>query len=405
MNNKNTHTPYCEVCEGNLHAKSLVDSRKEDIDMTLTPLGYLITSSKTSVENAIYSQIISLALSNTKSYMTTSVDPINHFFNNIKVKDIPKHPFPFDEFRIVEYRDLDIDGHFKRTINYDSTCYVSFKCDTRGAEVMFRNVKTGVYQVIFIKTNADTPHNIYDSDMFIPRSNNTKRSDVFIYYNEIQTGNMNNYIGNYLYESILFQNIPKSEWKYRYPLYKKNEIINDTNDDILGISEHKKLICMDDDLETYVYRFMKRFCEEFDSLIKQLRYLVCDLEDVQPFSTLVDRVSANDISKLYRNSIPLSAEHHKDLNKRYVINVTQNIKLSDLYETWFFHTLKKKHCETLDSMFDGTLGEFCTNYTVDKIVKHFPGIGKKTATYLNEEIRCRTDDIMYIGMDPLEKDD
>lgn len=376
----NFMTPSIKVCEGNRHGRSLVDSAKHGI---LSPFGYQTLDSKQRVKSSIYCSIVMMALSNTKHYMTTQHDSIIHY---------PKYrsertSFSLEEVKIVELTDTDV--------NYNSTCYVSVFEYKNQIELMFRNTKLGTYQTVWICINSSAPyHNICCEEVFGICKDVS--SEVAIYYNEIQPVSNRSYIGIYGMESTIFDTISNSEWGERVPLY----VMPSKND-----PEPDKLKCNDEELQSCVYHFMERFCREFDSIANKLMYMAGDIISVSTekttFSEVADSITPNHISNTYCKITPYAQECSKNLNKRYVTNITQHIKLSDLYDTWFKHVLKKKHITGINTEFDGTLGEFCVNYTTDKVSKTIPGIGPVTVKAMDDTIRARTFDVMYLGMGPL----
>lgn len=398
-------TPTAELCENNSHGISLVDKPKKL--GAWTPMVGIAYESKNNIKAAIYKQLVNLALSNTRAEMTTEIDAIRHnrfcFDSAFKKKKLDFDPISFNEYKIIAH----LDSKDLPSINYNSNCYVSFATHEHVIEIMFRNIKTGAYQIMFIPCTMTMAYNI---TCWGPFGGSGELSELPIYYNELQNGTELNIMGHLGYISSLFKSIPETEWKERHPLYSldfdnesNNSASEDASDEICKfLKPSKELTCFDDELEFYSYEFIHRFEREFCALKEQLKYLVYNVDKDEEFSDIVSMTSANDIAKLYLNSVSLFHSRQDILNKKYVMNVTQHIKLSDLYDVWFSRSLKKKHCEGIDSVFNGTLGEFCIKYDIKKIIKTIPGIGKQTAEDIDRCINHFTYNIMSLGMDPLE---
>lgn len=318
-------------------------------------------------ETSVIDSLIDIALEMTKSQIITSIDSIPHFGG------------------CTEYKMI-----YKKGIGYftESPYYVLIDKHHMFTEVSFRNINNDLYQTIYIGNSVEYKFRTYN-----PSDKRTFASAA-IFYNEFPRviyyepeEEFVNCIYNYHVKNSLFENHKEMSKNKKYSVNLKS---------LFTHSDDCPFICNDEEFAGWIEFFIDTFFNNFNLLKKSLVENVSDPFKQVNICDIIDDITANDIARLYSPNIKASNVHIYLNDKSYVEQYCSKIKLSDLYDTWFKNTLNKRNRDAIDDVFDGTLGEFCKEYSIEKLEKYIKTIGNVKANEINRAIKHHTSNILCL---------
>lgn len=331
-----------------------------EIARTLIPIRF-------GFETSVIDSLIDIALEMTKSQITTSIDSISNFGG-------------CTEYKMIYKKD---NGYFA-----ESPYYVSHDKHHMFTEVSFRNINNGLYQTIYIGNSVE-----YGFCIHTPFVNQTFASAA-IFYNEFPRVIYHDYeeefvncIYNYHVKNSLFENHKEMSKNKKYSVNLKP---------LFTHSDDCPFICNDEEFAGWIEFFIDTFFNNFNLLKKSLVANVSDPFKQVDICDVIDDITANDIARLYSPNINASNVHIYLNDKSYVETYCSKIKLSDLYDTWFKDTLNKRNRDAINDVFDGTLGEFCKEYSIEKLEKCIKTIGNVKANEINKAIKRNTSNILCL---------
>ncbi|MBR5297010.1 MAG: hypothetical protein IKU29_03970 [Parabacteroides sp.] len=352
------------------HVDSLIGSINPNLDVCnlfQSEIARAITPIRFGFETSVIDSLIDTALEMTKCQITTSIDRILHFGG-------------CTEYKMIYKKD---DGYFA-----ESPYYVSHDKNHMFTEISFRNINNNIYQTIYIGNSVK-----YGFCTYSPFGKPTFSSAV-IFYNEFPRVVYYDYEGRFMH-CIYNYYVKNSLFETHKDISKnKKDAVNLTP--LFTHSDECPFVCNDEEFAKWIEYFIDTFLNNFNALKNDLIANVSDPLKQTDICDIIDDITANDIARLYSRKIN---EMHVNIylnDKSYVEIHCSKTKVSELYDTWFKDTLNKRNRDAINDVFNGTLGEFCEEYSIEKLVKCIKTIGHVKANEINEIIKRNTSNILCL---------